>query len=202
MRQFSLPFEEIRVELNRTDTPTQIAQYSPSGRIPCLLLSSGDVVWESLAICEYLAEAFPSQALWPQETRRRAHARSICAEMHSGFVSMRRELRLDICKRDGSAGVRALALADVRSDVNRIEQIWTRCLDESGGPFLFGDFSIADAFFAPVALRFLTYGISPRADLARNYIRTLLNTAALTEWVHAAEREEGRNACSDRTAPT
>jgi glutathione S-transferase len=202
MRQFSLPFEEIRVELNRMDTPKQIAQYSPSGRIPCLLLSSGDVVWESLAICEYLAEAFPSQALWPQETRRRAHARSICAEMHSGFVSMRRELRLDICKRDGSAGVRALALADVRSDVNRIEQIWTRCLDESGGPFLFGDFSIADAFFAPVALRFLTYGISPRADLARNYIRTLLNTAALTEWVHAAEREEGRNACSDRTAPT
>jgi glutathione S-transferase len=188
MRHFGIGFQEVKVALNQPDTAERIAGYSPSGRIPCLILDR-QVVWDSMAICEYLAEHFPGLALWPRDAAQRAHARSICNEMHSGFARMRHELPLDICARDGAAGERALRIEEVRRDVQRIEQIWQACLSRYGGPFLFGAFSIADAYFAPVVLRFRTYGIAVSSPLAAGYAQRIESLGPVQEWVAEAAQE-------------
>jgi glutathione S-transferase len=183
LKQAALPFEEIYIRLRETGTKAEIFKYSPSGKVPCLI--DGDtVVWESLAICEYLAEAAPT--LWPADRRVRAEARSICAEMHSGFGALRQNLPMQI---DASKPFEERN-AEVRADIARIVAIWETCRARyaGGGPFLFGQFTVADAMYAPVVWRFVTYVVDLPAA-SREWLNTMYALPAMQEWRAAALAE-------------
>ena len=188
-RQAGLAFVELGVRLHQAGTKEQIRKYSPSGKVPCLIAGEGSerlVIWDSLAICEYLAELAPS--LWPAEPALRAEARSVSAEMHSGFTSLRQKMAMDI---------RAMKLGQARTpevgaDIARIVDIWEICRKRSSahGPFLFGAFSIADAMYAPMIWRFLTYGVGlPPAS--RDWVEAMLDLPAMREWQAGALAESG-----------
>lgn len=153
LRYFGLPFDERTVWLGEADTEQAIRRDSPSGRVPCLI-DGEQVIWDSLAICETLAERYPQLPLWPRDAAQRARARAICAEMHSGFQGLRESMWMNL-HASGFAGQGATPAA--LADIARIETIFQSCLLASGGPFLFGDFSIADAMYAPVVMRFNIY---------------------------------------------
>ncbi len=190
MRFFDIPFEEVKIALNRPDTAEHIARYSPSGRIPCLVLDE-QAIWDSMSICEYLAERFPHKHLWPQDAKRRAHARSICAEMHAEFSALRRALHLNICGRDAAAGKREMCIAAVKQDVQRIERIWEQCLTQYGGPFLFGELSIADAYFIPMVLRFRTYELPVSSQAVADYMDRVEYLKPVQEWIASAAKSSG-----------
>ncbi len=177
-------FEELTIPLDTPETEARIRGVSPSGRVPCL--RHGEiVVWDSLAICEYLAETFPAARLWPADVAARAHARAISAEMHSGFTAMRRDLPMDLRACKPGEGHTPEALADAA----RVRAIWRACLDASGGPFLFGGaFTIADAMYAPVTTRFTTYAV-PIDDACRAYVAAIAAVPAMEAWRVAAEIE-------------
>jgi glutathione S-transferase len=180
------PFREVLVPLDTPETAALIALHSPSGRVP--VLRHGDaVVWDSLSICEYVAEAFPEAKLWPEDRVARAMARSVTSEMHSGFQALRTNLPMDITARKTVPGVDA---PGVHADVARIQALWSGCRERhgKGGPFLFGAFSIADAFFAPVVTRFITYGVPFRPENAA-YRDAILNLPAMVKWTEAAKGE-------------
>ncbi|RYG15413.1 MAG: glutathione S-transferase family protein [Caulobacteraceae bacterium] len=184
LKRSGVAFDEVLVELRRDDTPDQIRPWSPSGKIPCLI--DGELaVWDSLAICEYLAERDPY--LWPADTAARAQARSACAEMHSGFMALRNECPMDLTAR----AERDLSEA-AHKDIRRIVSLWLelRTRYGAGGPYLFGAWSIADAFFTPVATRFRTYDVllSNFGDTgeAARYVATLLDQPEFLEWEKAA----------------
>ena len=183
LKQSGLPFEEISIRLRERNTRTEIFKHSPSGKIPCLV-DGGTVVWDSLAICEYIAEKAPS--MWPTDSRSRAEARSISAEMHSGFVALRHVLPMDIA----ASKPFVARTADVDGDIGRIIEIWEGCRSRfvDAGPFLFGRFTIADAMFAPVVWRFLTYEIELPAA-SRKWVEAMLALPAMQEW-HAAALAE------------
>jgi glutathione S-transferase len=190
MKLTGAPFE---TKLFKFHTPerAQIANASPSGLVPALSVArSGQAsftVWDSLAIGEFLAEAHPSAHLWPQEKFARARARSVTAEMHSGFAELRRT-----CPMDMMARVQNHALNDeTKRNVERVQLLWRECRREFGqdGDFLFGAFSLADCFYAPVTTRFLTYGVAMDAN-ARAYVDAVTSWAAMKEWSHAAAAEE------------
>jgi glutathione S-transferase len=194
LRAAGIPFEEEVVLLDRPDTAERLARLSPSGRVPVLL--DGDlVVWDSLAICEYAAERFPERRLWPADARVRAVARSACAEMHSGFQALRERLPVNIRASRPEVGL----TPPVEADVARLVQLWTDCRERfgAGGPFLFGPFSIADAFFAPVVTRFRTYGVPLDGEAAR-WAEAVLAVPAMQEWVAAARAEKESVARYDR----
>ncbi len=176
-------FLEEPVRLRQPDTPSQIARHSPSGRIP-VLKRGGLTVWDSLAICEYLAELAPGARLWPEDAQARAVARAISAEMHSGFLALRKEFPMDFHARIEGR----LPSEQARADIARIAQIWreTRGDFGGGGPFLFGKFTIADAMYAPVATRFRTYGIELASfgggGEAQDYAQALLAMPEMEEW--------------------
>ncbi len=181
LKRTGAPFKEIEIELRRGDaTEADIAKHSPSKLAPAL--KDGDlVVWDSLAICEYLAEKFPEAKLWPEDPELRALARSAAAEMHSGFSSLRGECPMDlglIKKADLSEAT--------QKDVRKITERWNQLLKRSGGPFLLGEWSIADAFYTPVATRFRTYGVhlSDYGDTgaAGAYCERLLETPEFLAW--------------------
>ena len=176
LKQSGLPFEESVIRLREVGTRAEIFKYSPSGKVPCLI-DGETIVWESLAICEYLAEAVPS--LWPADRRRRAEARAISAEMHSGFGALRQSLPMEI---DASKPY-VERRAEVRADIARIVAIWQSCRERFavGGPFLFGEFSIADAMFAPVVWRFITYAVELPAE-SRAWVETMTALPAMQEW--------------------
>src|SRR3954447_26098697 len=179
LRANNIAFEEIFIPLYTGDADKQrILNFTHSGKVPALI--DGDItVWDSLSIIEYVAERFPESRLWPEDRARRAHARSISAEMHSGFLALRNECGMNLHRPIG-----AIALsAEARANVARIEQIWIECRERYGktGPFLFGDFSGADAMFAPVVHRFRTYAIEVAPE-ARDYIDTMMGLAAFQEW--------------------
>ncbi|MDP1582162.1 MAG: glutathione S-transferase family protein [Bradyrhizobium sp.] len=187
LRASNIPFEEIFIPLytdNAADKD-RILSFSPAGKVPALI--DGDVtVWDSLAIIEYLAERFPEAELWPEDRARRAHARSISAEMHSGFMALRNECGMNLHR-----PIRAIALStDARANVARIEEIWTECRERHGmlGPFLFGAFGAADAMYAPVVHRFRTYAI-PVAPEAAAYMETMMALPAFAEWTRAGLAE-------------
>ena len=181
---FGIPFKEVMVLLDRADTASNIAAYSACGKVPVLLAGS-ITVWDSLAICEYLAEQFPEQHLWPQDVAARATARSICAEMHSGFGGLRSAMSMNIKARFPGRGRTAAAQADI----GRISEIWEECLSRFGHhEFLFGDFSIADAFFAPVVMRFRTYGVA-LAPALNAYCERVLAHPAVARWIGEALAE-------------
>lgn len=181
MKAFGIPFEEIRIVLQQPDTTARIAEYSAAGRVPVLL--AGDItVWDSLAICEYLAEQFSILNLWPEDVAARATARSICAEMHSGFSSLRSDMPMDIRASLPGKG----RTIGSQADIGRISEIWEDCLSLYGAhEFLFGDFSIADAFYAPVVMRFRTYGVS-LAPALQAYTERVLAHPAVAQWVREA----------------
>jgi glutathione S-transferase len=184
-----IPFHEVPVRLRQPDTAAQIALHSPSGRIP-VLKRGGFTVWDSLAICEYLAELAPEARLWPAGAEARAVARAVSAEMHSGFQALREELSMDFHARISGRVPSAKASADIC----RVVQIWCEARRKSGagGPFLFGGFTIADAMFAPVATRFRTYGLD-LADFgdtgaAAAYMQAILGLPQMQEWGEGAAR--------------
>jgi glutathione S-transferase len=185
LKQVGAPFDLVVIPLRQADTAASIARHSPAGRVP--ILEHGDVsVWDSLAICEYLAETFPDARLWPADRAARAAARAVSAEMHSGFAALRSAMPMNI--RAAKPG-RALA-DDVRADVERITTIWRDCRKRfgAGGPFLFGAFSNADAMFAPVVTRFRTYGVTLGTEEAA-YADAVWNLPAMQEWAAAARKE-------------
>jgi len=152
LKAFGIPFEEVRILLDRPDTSSKIAEYSLAGRVP-VLISGEMTIWDSLAICEFLAEQYPLMNLWPEDLAARAMARSICAEMHAGFSALRHEMSMDIQAYLPGQG----RTAGSQSDIGRISEIWENCLSRFGAhAYLFGEFSIADAYFAPVVMRFKT----------------------------------------------
>lgn len=179
------PFQEVVIPLDTPETRELIARHSPSGRLP--LLKHGDLsIWDSLAICEYLAETFPESHLWPQERVARAVARSVTAEMHSSFTKLREHMGMNLrARRPGQGRVPGVA-----EDIARIQALWTDCRARfgQGGPFLFGQFSIADAFFTPVATRFVTYDVALE-PVSAAYRDTLLSQPAYQKWAEAGLRE-------------
>jgi glutathione S-transferase len=184
LRHTGVSFREIRVGLDEPDTRARIAQYSPSGRVPVLV--DGDLtVWDSLAICEYLNERVPEVHGWPADREARAVARSVSAEMHSGFQALRNELPMN-CRARRRVTPSAAALADIE----RVRSIWESCRSRygAGGPWLFGPFSIADTMYAPVVLRFRTYAVELDGSAAA-YAHTVLSDAAMNEWLAAALAE-------------
>src|ERR1700716_1011637 len=179
LRANNIAFDEVFIPLYTGDADKErILGFTRSGKVPALI--DGDVtVWDSLAIIEYLAERFPEARLWPQDRASRAHARSISAEMHSGFAALRNECGMNLHR-----PIRAIALSDdARANVARIQQIWAECHARYGkqGPFLFGAFSGADAMFAPVVHRFRSYAI-PVAPEAQPYVAAMLSLPAFAEW--------------------
>lgn len=180
-------FEEQVISLRQPDTRARILQVSPSGRVPCLI-DGALTVWDSLAICEYVNETYAEGRLWPADRAARARARAVVAEMHSGFAPLRTYMSLDIRARKLEAGRLAQAREDVQADITRVVALWTACLDDSGGPLLFGDFSIADAFYAPVVTRLATYGVALPPLLAA-YSERIFALPAMRAWVAAAHAE-------------
>jgi len=185
LRHFGVPFEEVRLPLDTREFELNIGRYSPSGRVP-VLLDGGLRVWESLAICEYVAERYVMGEAWPGDREARAAARAVSCEMHAGFTALRSELPMNC--RGHRAGVVPTPAA--RADIDRITALWHDCRSRWGGagPWLFGEFSIADAMYAPVALRFDTYGVDIPAA-AEAYVGALLAHPALQEWVVEARAE-------------
>ena len=187
LREAGVAFDEHRIALDRPQTKGEILRHSPSGKVPCLI--DGElVVWDSLAICETANERYVAGALWPADAEAHAHARAVTAEMHSGFAALRTYMPMDIRSSRRDAGAAAAKRADVSADIARILAIWSDCLARSGGPLLYGAFSIADAFFAPVVTRFCTYGVILPPALAA-YAERVLELAAMRQWVEAARLE-------------
>jgi glutathione S-transferase len=191
MRGLGIPFEEIKLSFNvgfGEAFAATVRPYSPAARVP-VLLDEGFAVWDSLAIAEYLHDKFPAAGVWPAGLRERARARSVCAEMHSGFSALRSACPMNIEAALPEVGARLWAEKEaVRKDVARIESIWGEALAASGGPFLFGAFGAADAYFAPVALRFRTYAL-PVSAAARAYGDRLLAAPGPAAWIAEALRE-------------
>ena len=193
---FNIPFTEVRLLLDQPDTAAKIASYSHAGRVP-VLLAGEMTIWDSLAICEYLAEQFPDKHLWPQDVAARALARSITAEMHSGFASLRNDMSMNIQARLPGRG----RTAGAQADIGRICEIWEECLSRFGHRgFLFGEFSIADAFYAPVVMRFKTYGVA-LAPALQAYCDRMLAHPAVARWVAEAMRETDLTPLHDADLP-
>ena len=184
LRHFGIPFEETLVRLNRSDTKSKILAVSPSGKVPCLVTDAGEAVWESLAIVETIAEMHPEHAMWPRDAAARAHARSISAEMHAGFADLRQNMPMEITTHAPGTG----ATPDVLANIARIESIWAECLAESGGPFLFGEFGIADAMFAPVVMRFNSY-VPELTATSLEYGKRITALPAVAAWIESAHEE-------------
>lgn len=182
LKMAGIAFQTTEITLRQPDTKEQILKYSPSGKVP-LLIDGPLRIWDSLAIGEYLAEKFPQAHLWPQTPEERAWARSVSAEMHSGFQALRSTCPMDI----GLDSPLAELSDDLKTDIHRIETIWTACREhhEKAGPFLFGGFTIADAMFAPVVTRFQTYHL-PRNTVAQAYMDTILNLSQMQDWINLA----------------
>jgi len=183
LTHLGLPFGLERIPLDQPDTQSRIRRYSTAGRVP-ILIEDDRTIWDSLAIIEHLAEAYPS--VWPTEPAARAMARSIAAEMHSGFSAVRNELPMNI-RAHGRIVEPSPAAAD---DIARIVAIWSEARQRfaGSGPWLFGAFSAADAIYAPVASRFRTYGVKLPAAL-EDYRETVLGSPAMREWSAMAEAE-------------
>jgi glutathione S-transferase len=186
LRANNIPFEEVFISLYMGATDKQrILDFSHAGKVP-VLVDGGVTIWDSLAIIEYVAERFPEKHLWPEHPARRAHARSISAEMHSGFAALRNECGMNLHR-----PVRAIGLSDdARANIARIQEIWADCRERHGqsGPFLFGAFSAADAMFAPVVHRFRTYAVAVTKE-TQCYMDTMMELPAFAEWTKAGLAE-------------
>jgi len=186
LRQAQIPFEEVQLEFGQDVRVIGIEKYSKARKVPVLMVD-GEPVWDSLAIAETAAELFPDKHLWPEDAPARRMARSACAEMHSGFQALRDKMPMNI---KGSYTGKGLTPESQR-DIDRIVALWSECRERFGsaGGLLFGKFSIADAFFAPVVMRFRTYAVEvPR--LAKDYCAAVEALPAVREWIEAARKEK------------
>lgn len=186
MKQFGLNFNEIRIPLDTPETSSKIRQHSPSGKLPVLLHGSL-TVWDSLAICEYLTEEFSDLHWLPEDKAARTLARCISAEMHSGFQSLRQNMPMNCRARFPGKGM----TLSVQKDIERITAIWRECRQNFGrdGDMLFGKFTIADAMYAPVVSRFVTYGVQLDA-VCKKYVEAVFALPAMQDWVNAASDEQ------------
>ena len=193
LRQAGIPFEEVLARFDSFDADSQfkatIAGISPTGKVPVLV--DGDLaIWDTLAIAEYLAETYPEKHLWPQDKTARARARSVCAEMHSGFTALRGACPMNIEAHLPDTG--ALLWRDkpaVRADVQRLVDMWTGLLEQHGGPMLFGAFTIADAFYAPVCMRLHSYGL-PVPEHIQAYVQRVRALPGVKAWIDGALAEQ------------
>jgi glutathione S-transferase len=185
MRQFRIEFEEVQIPLRQADSLERKLSYSPAGKVPILI--DGDIrIWDSLAIVEHLDEKFPDKHLWPADDDARAHARSVSAEMHSGFASLRSRMPLN-CRASRPDAGRG---PGVQEDIDRICAIWRECRARHGatGEFLFGEFTAADAMFAPVASRFQTYSVE-LDPVETEYAEAILGLPTVKSWIEDARKE-------------
>lgn len=192
-----IPFTERRIPLDQPDSRARIIAVSPSGKVPAL--QDGVLtVWESLAICEHVAERFPDRPVWPHDAAARAAARSVAAEMHAGFSALRTAMPMN-CR---ARGRRVARSREVVQDIERVQSIWRTCRAGfgAGGPWLFGGFSAADAMFAPVAFRFATYGVDGDETI-QAYARTVLAHPAVQRWAADAAAEPEVMAANELGAP-
>ena len=178
-----LAYEAKMILLDRPTTKSEVLAVNPAGRLP-VLYDGAVAIWDSIAICEYLNEVAPQAKLWPADAARRARARSISAEMHAGFQALRSNMPMDLCADKSGQGHTPEALGDAR----RVFEIWHEALAASGGPFLFGAFTIADAMFAPVTTRFTTYGVELDAT-CRAYVDAVAALPAMVAWRRDAAAE-------------
>ena len=193
MRQSGIPFEEVMLPFDDFEPASAFKQgvraLSPAGKVP-ILVDGSLAVWDSLAIAETLAERFPDKHLWPADPAARARARSICAEMHAGFTGLRTHCPMNIEASLPEIG--ALVWRDkpaVRTDLARIQAMWEELLAQHGGPMLFGDFSIADAYYAPVCMRLRTYAL-PVSPTVQAYIDRVTALPSVAEWIGGALAEQ------------
>jgi glutathione S-transferase len=193
MRQAGIEFEEVFVRFDSfapdSEFKSALKNVNPVGKVP-VLVHDGMAVWDTLAIAEYVAELFPDKQLWPQDRAARARARSVCAEMHSGFTGLRSACPMNIEAQLPEVG--ALALRDkpaVRADLERICSLWRGLLQEHGGPMLFGAFSVADAYFAPVVMRLKTYALPVPAEVAA-YMARVCALPGVKAWISEAMAEQ------------
>jgi glutathione S-transferase len=194
LTHFDIPFEEVMARFDSFSPDSAfkatVGALSPAGKVPILVEDDGFAVWDTLAIAEYAAERFADKALWPRDVRRRARARSVCAEMHSGFAALRNAFGMNIEASLPEVGARVLAgNAAARADLARVIALWQEALADSGGPFLFGDYSIVDAYFAPVVMRIRTYALPVPADVAA-YIERAVAAKGTAAWIRDALAEK------------
>jgi glutathione S-transferase len=193
MKQAGIEFDEVKLRFDSFETDSsfkrEVLQVNPSGRVPVLI--DGDLaVWDTLAIAEYLAETYPEKSLWPADRAARARARSVVAEMHSGFGALRSHFGMNIEASLADVGHRVLAEhPQARAELDRVVQMWSELLAEHTGPMLFGEFSIADAFFAPVVKRIVTYGL-PVPPVIAAYIGRVQALPSVASWTQAALAEQ------------
>ena len=191
MKHAGIDFEEKRLRLDSADGSAfkkTLLEFAPSGRVP-LLLDDGFAVWDSLAIAEYLVERFPAKRLWPADTKALSRTRSLCAEMHSGFGDLRSAFGMNLEASLPEVGARVLREnAGAARDLKRIDAMWSEALQAGHGPFLFGQFSIADAYFAPVCTRVRTFAL-PLGTPGQEYAKRILALPAFREWEAAALAE-------------
>ncbi len=175
-----LEFDETLITLRQPETKAEILKHSPSGKVPCLIHGSL-TIWDSLAICEYLAELVPG--LWPEDREARAVARAVSAEMHSGFPNLRNVCSMDVCEITPLAEIPP----EVATEMERITALWNDCRRRfgAGGAFLFGKFSVADAMYAPVVSRFTTFAL-PMDDISKAYADAIWALPAMQQWKQAA----------------
>ena len=191
MKKSGAPFSEVFIRYRLKDDKARLMTISPSGRVPLLIHERAEgaiKIWDSLAIAEYLNELFPDKRLWPEDAVARALARSISAEMHSGFQAMRQNLDMDLTGRHAGMKLDAPGLAE---DVARVKAIWRECREKygaRGGPFLFGAFSLADVMFAPVPFRFRTYGVE-LDPVCQAYAEAIFADPDAREWEKRAETQ-------------
>ncbi|XHS78885.1 glutathione S-transferase family protein [Burkholderiaceae bacterium UC74_6] len=193
-RAFDISFEEVVVRFDFHEADSQfhgkLQGVTPAGRVPVWVDEDGFAVWDTLAIVEHLADRNPKLAVWPRDAKARSRARSVCAEMHAGFGSLRNLCPMNVEAFFPEEGAKLWTEHEgLRKDVARIEQLWTEALAGSGGPWLFGEFSAADAFYAPVAVRLSRFAL-PLSALAKAYVQRLLEHPAVAEWVKGALAEQ------------
>ena len=185
MRHFELPFEEHVIPLDQLTTAVDILRHSPTGKVPALAVDDL-VIWETLAIIEFLADTHPEKPIWPRDGKARAIARAVSSEMHAGFMELRKACPMNIRR-----PVRAIPVSDVvRADAARIEALWAAARHDYGkdGAFLFGAFTAADAMFAPVVNRFHTYDLARRPE-SRAYMEAVMALPAWRAWAAGAQAE-------------
>jgi glutathione S-transferase len=197
MTQTGIPFVEQRVRFDSFEPDSEfkktILSVSPVGKVPVLIDSARgehEAIWDSLAICEYLAETYPEHHLWPADKSARARARTLCAEMHSGLGQLRSHCPMNIDAQLAEVGARLLQeQVGLRADLQRVVQMWQTALTRSGGPMLFGNFSIADAFFAPVCMRIRSYALPVPADV-QAYVNRVAALPGVSRWIDEALAEK------------
>ncbi|MGM9485467.1 glutathione S-transferase [Roseateles sp. NT4] len=190
---FGIPFEEVKLRFDFSEGSEWnrvITGVTPTKRVPVIVEDDGFTVWDTLAIAEYIADRHPEHAIWPRDAQARARARSLCAEMHAGFTRLRTVCPMNIEVFFPDVGARLWAEDEaLRADVTRLDAAWSDALKTSGGPFLFGEFSAADAYFAPVAVRLSRFGL-PVSEAAAAYRDAVLAHPAVEDWIADSMREQ------------